>query len=274
MRSSWYFGENLDARYHKFLYYDRREIDNPDSHDPLRLCYLDRIRRVIATIKRRVPSSKDVKIADFGCSQGNISLTLAELGYKVYAVDIRSACIEYARLKHEKGEIKWIVNNIDDLSFPVDFFDVVVLTEVIEHCAYPEEIVEKVANHVRPGGLLIITTPNGTRIRTALPTFGQVGGKEKRKVFEQIQFRPEGEGHLFLFRLEDIKYIIPKNIRIVEQGYCGSTILINRYSYPFLKLFPILLIEWVIGMLAEIPIINKFTFHNFYVVLEKGYARD
>lgn len=269
MKSSWNLGKELCEKYQKILNYDRNEIDNPDKYNPLRLMYIDRIRTVISIIRKNFTASKEIKIGDFGCAQGNTSLTLAELGYKVYATDINPVFIEYSKMKYEKGEIEWIVGNIDDLGLPANFLDAAITGEVIEHCAYPEEIVEKIISFVRPGGLLIFTTPNGSRIRTNLPTFEQVLEKGKRKVFEQRQFGPDGEHHLFLFKLEEIKYII-KDVSIIEEGYCGSTILANKYSHPFLKLFPITLVEWAISILSRIPIVNRKTFNNLYVVLKKG----
>lgn len=38
---------------------------------------------------------------------------------------------------------------------------VVLMTEIIEHVAHPDEFLTRIASLVRPGGWVIITTPNG-----------------------------------------------------------------------------------------------------------------
>lgn len=274
MKNSYDLEGQLDTKYHEILDYDKKEIDNPNKYHPMRLLYLNRIRTIISIIKRRFPIPEQIIIGDFACAQGNMSLILAELGYKVFAIDIKPTYIEYSKMKYEEGEIEWIVCNVDHLGFPENMLDVAILGELIEHCAYPEEIIEKVLKHVRPGGLLILTTPNGARIKTRLPTFKQVFLKEARRMFEERQFGPAGEDHLFLFKLEEIEYIVPKNVKIIDKGYLGGTILVNKYSQHFLELFPIQLVESVIRALSRIPVINRKTYTNIYAILIKESAYD
>lgn len=40
-------------------------------------------------------------------------------------------------------------------------FDVVIASEVIEHMLEPQSLLENAARHLRPGGVLLLTTPNG-----------------------------------------------------------------------------------------------------------------
>lgn len=269
MKNCYDIGKKCDKKYYKILNFDKVEIDNPDKYNPSRLYYFDRLQSIISLIKRMFPNPDKIKIGDFGCAQGNLSLILAELGYRVFAIDICSTFIEYSKMKYEKGEIDWIVGNIDSLEFPANVLDIAMLGELIEHCAYPEEIIGKTLKYIRPGGILILSTPNGSRIKTLKPTFKKVLGKEQRKMFEEKQFGPDGENHLFLFKLEEIKYIVPKEAIIKEKGYSGGTILINKYSILFLKLFPLQLVECGIRILSRVPIINRMTFNNVYVILEK-----
>ena len=270
MKNSYDLERQLGDKYRTLLDYDKEEIDNPNKYHRVRLRYLDRIRPVISIIKREFPIPDQVKIGDFACAQGNTSLILAELGYQVFAVDIDQTAIEYSKEKYEKGKIKWFAGNIKNLYLPDNILNAAIAGELIEHCAYPEEIVEIILKYVRPGGLLILTTPNGSRINTDMPTFNQVFQKESRKRFETKQFGPGGKDHLFLFTLKEIKHIVPAGAKILESGYIGGTILINKYSQFFFKIFPIWLVEHGIRMLSGIPIINMKTFHNIYIILKKN----
>jgi len=272
MKNSYDLEEQIDVKYNKILDYDKKEIDSPDKYQPYRFYYRDKLKTVLSIIKRAFPIPDQVKIGDFACAQGNISLILAESGYEMFAIDLNPTYIEYSKKKYEKGKIEWIIGNIESLNFPAEILDVAIAGELIEHCAYPEEIIEKILMFVRPGGLLILTTPNGSKMKTGLPTFKQVSSKEQRKMFEERQFGLTGNDHLFLFKLEEIKNIVPRNAEIIEKGYLGGTTLFNRYTKLLCKLFPIQLIADINRMLSKVPVINANTFNNIYVVLRKNMA--
>ena len=84
-------------------------------------------------------------------------------------------------------------------------FDVAVWGEMIEHAAYPERILAEIRRVLKPQGWLILSTPNGERFRTGLPTFSQV---KDRAPLEQHQFKPDGDGHLFLFERSELATIL------------------------------------------------------------------
>lgn len=258
----------INDKYKKILSYDLLEIDNPDEKSPIRLSYLNRIKKIISEIQKTFPNKESIKIGEFGCAQGNISLMLAELGYTTFAFDINRTFLEYSKMKYRKGKINWILANIDDLPVKKDTFDVIILGEVIEHCAYPEDIIVKTLTTLRPGGRIIITTPNGSKIGNGLPTFRQIVSKE---YLVAKQFGPDGDFHLFLFELHEIPDIIPDNSKIIKQGYLGGTMIINSilFRFPIFKLFSVILFEFLIKALSYIPHINKKTFSNIYVIIEK-----
>jgi 2-polyprenyl-6-hydroxyphenyl methylase/3-demethylubiquinone-9 3-methyltransferase len=72
---------------------------------------------------------------------------------------------------------------------------------MIEHVAHPERILAEIRRVLRPRGLLLLSTPNGGRLRTGLPTFSQI---KDRTPFEARQFQPDSDGHLFLYRRDEL----------------------------------------------------------------------
>ena len=131
MKSSWTFGPDLDAKYWSLRDEDRNEHDNPDRYSSVRIKYYDRIEKVISIIKKNFPNPSGTRVGDFGCGQGNVALMLAESGYETYAVDMNPVCIEYSKMKHERGKIQWFATKFDDLNFPVNLFDAVVMAEEV-----------------------------------------------------------------------------------------------------------------------------------------------
>jgi len=53
-------------------------------------------------------------------------------------------------------------------------FDCAILGEIIEHVAKPKELLASAARNLKPGGILLVTTPNGDHYGNQLPTYSQV----------------------------------------------------------------------------------------------------
>jgi SAM-dependent methyltransferase len=251
------------------LKFDQREIDNPDHYSHARLNYIDRLHKMIEVITRRFPIPQGVTVADIGCCQGNLSILLAEWGYNVTAVDINPDYLKYAQYKMERGTVKWLQGNFDTLTMN-DRFDCIVLGELIEHCAYPEDFIEKAFRHLKPSGILLVTTPNASMFKNSLPTFKKLFRREDRKYLEERQFGPDGDDHLFLFTLSEIKFVLPSGSRLKEKGYLGGTVLINRRTTRFLRWLPSSLAEKLERIIAVIPILNKYTCHGIFAILTPG----
>src|SRR5205807_10411272 len=83
-------------------------------------------------------------ILDLAGAQGNFSLTIIEMGYDVTWNDLREELVDYVRLKYERGQLQFAPDNALDLHFPF-LFDAVLITEVIEHVAHPDEFLAKTA---------------------------------------------------------------------------------------------------------------------------------
>jgi SAM-dependent methyltransferase len=96
------------------------------------------------------------EICDLGCGVGWISAELAKFG-RVTGVDLSPEGVRIATARWPS--INFIVADI--LSWrPTKQFDIVVSSEVIEHIEEKEQFADTVSALVRPGGYLILTTPN------------------------------------------------------------------------------------------------------------------
>lgn len=105
---------------------------------------------------------KDAKILDIGCRFGTLIYNLYERGYKnVSGIDIdQDAVIEGKELY---GNIAGAIRGYDGFHIPFDeeFFDVVLMFDVIEHIPDVERFLkEEVHRVLKKGGVLIFQTPN------------------------------------------------------------------------------------------------------------------
>lgn len=264
MKNSW----NIEATAPEQQYYlqgDRCEIDHPVLHNRVRVHYLDRMLAPFRVVRRLFPNPASIKVADLGCAQGNLSLRLAEIGYQITAVEQDPAALAYIRLKQESGSIELQSGNLMTVDLPRNHFDVVILAEVIEHSAWPERMLIRAFELVRPGGYLIATTPNGARISVPLQTWTALQAQPERSELEKRQF---GDDHLWKLLPEETKALLP-SAELQSLEYCGSTVLINRFTEPLLALFPLGWIEGTIEVLRKAPLINRWTFNTLCATFRK-----
>ena len=178
--------------------YDLLEIYGHLHHRGYAYAYATRRAKTINLLSEALPAGASV--LDLAAAQGNFSLTLAEMGYQVTWNDLREELVDYVRMKHEHGVIAYAPGNAFEAQFPA-LFDAVVATEVLEHVAYPEKFLARVANLTRPGGVIVVTTPNGGYFRNSLPGLSDI---PDRTEIESRQFLPDADGHLFLMHAEEL----------------------------------------------------------------------
>lgn len=265
MKNSFDLEKNIGEKFQYIKRFDQNEIDNPDKHSLLKINYNNRLSKVVGLVRKYFKPSLDIRIADLGCAQGNTALMLAEMGYKVFAVDIRNDFLEYSRLKYEKGNIRYICANVENCGFRQEYFDVIIMGELIEHCAFPEHIISNTVKFLKKKGILIITTPNGQYFRNILPAFSSLK-VEERELLKAKQYAPDGTDHLFLFSKKGATSIIPSGYRAIKSGYIG-TFVINRFAMFFFRFFNISLLRCVISFFEQLPLVNKYLSPGMYFVI-------
>ncbi len=192
--------------------YDCAEVYGPPEPRGYAYAYDLRRRHTLALVAQAVPAGG--RVLDIAAAQGNFSLALAERGYRVVWNDLRADLQGYVRLKHERGELEFAPGDAFQLGFGAEF-DSVLITEIIEHVAHPDQFLRKVAGLVKPGGHVILTTPNGGYFRNRLPKFSECADPS---VFEAEQFRPNADGHIFLLHEDEFAPLArAAGLEVVEQ---------------------------------------------------------
>ena len=118
----------------------------------------------IKILKRLLNKNDKLKILDFGCGVGTISLYLANLGHEVTSIDISNKAIDQAK---KSAEFLGLSNKINFLtlkdSIPFlngKIFDLILLIEVIEHLPNDKETLKSLTLHLKKGGYMVISTPS------------------------------------------------------------------------------------------------------------------
>ena len=125
--------------------------------------YAKRLRFVRETIAASFPqrSPCSVRVLDVGCGNGSeLALPLLRHGFHVTGVDTHAPSIEHARRAAQGFETgRFVCGRVEDLKH--ELFDVVILSEVLEHVTEPRELLAASLRYLSSDGLMIVTVPNG-----------------------------------------------------------------------------------------------------------------
>lgn len=113
------------------------------------------------------------RVLDVGCGSGLVADRICDLDATYIGVDYGGHHAEYAarRLDAAGYTLRSAVGRCDGehLPFPDECFDVVVMSEVIEHLMRPELATWEVARVLEPGGVFVMTTNNASEMPLRSP---------------------------------------------------------------------------------------------------------
>lgn len=142
------------------------------NNDRVYLAYSGELGEIFETeTKRRIDwileqAGEKESILDIGCSQGIVSILLAEKGKHVVGLDIQPEAIEFAQklLEEKYSNVKERVSFscVDFMEYESDSkFDCIVITEVLEHLQNPDKFLKKASSLLDKDGKMIISVPFG-----------------------------------------------------------------------------------------------------------------
>jgi 2-polyprenyl-3-methyl-5-hydroxy-6-metoxy-1,4-benzoquinol methylase len=126
------------------------------------------------------------KLLDVGCGDGQLLETAGDAGWDAMGVDLSEAAIDLCR---KRGLNATCMDFFSD-SLDEERFDVIVMSELIEHVPEPQRFMKRAAELLRRGGILYLTTPNfGSLARRALGESWSVVHPEHIGYFEKATLR-------------------------------------------------------------------------------------
>jgi SAM-dependent methyltransferase len=120
-----------------------------------------RIQIALDFLKEVSPDGAGASLLSIGCCTGEIEELFIRMGLVVYGIDNSPIALREAR---KRGVITKQGDICKRLPYPDASFNFVFAGEIIEHVMHTRSFLSEIHRVLKPGGMVIITTPNLARI--------------------------------------------------------------------------------------------------------------
>lgn len=175
------------------------------------------LRKILALLHRR---PQETRLLDVGCSSGALLLTARAMGFDSHGVEPWAEAAETAR----SAGLDVKTGFLEDAGFPDATFDALILMEVVEHLGEPRPLLAECRRVLKPGGILLVTTPNFASW-TARLMGARWDGLSLTKMGGHVSFFNPGSIRLIAERagLETAR-VDTRNVRFFERGQCSRAV--------------------------------------------------
>lgn len=108
---------------------------------------------------RRAGVPHGARVLDAGCATGDF-LAAAGQYFDMWGLDVSAFATDVARQQNPQFAHQIFTGFVEDQRFPPSFFDAIVMWDVIEHIWDPKAVLQRLVEHLKPGGVLILSTPD------------------------------------------------------------------------------------------------------------------
>jgi len=115
-------------------------------------------RRHEVVYRRLVDRCRDRDVLEAGCGEGYGADLIADVARRVIGLDYDDSAVAHVRSRYPRVDVRQ--GNLAELPLPAESVDVVVNFQVIEHLWDQGQFIAECLRVLRPGGLLLISTPN------------------------------------------------------------------------------------------------------------------
>lgn len=170
-----------------------------------------RMNPYIALFGQRGPMLRRIRkamphgmLVDIGCGQG-WWLREASKYYTTAGADVSRFALERAKQNSPNSDVR-LITDMDALPFESSFADVITCWDVIEHVPEPAKYFSEFARIVKPGGVLVLSTPNPNCVSARLKPSTWHGARDATHVSMKTSSRWAELAAKHGFRVKSVTY--------------------------------------------------------------------
>jgi 2-polyprenyl-3-methyl-5-hydroxy-6-metoxy-1,4-benzoquinol methylase len=142
----------------RLLGYRDARLSRAESGFALLIGWIGPLRELARHASLWLPAARRGELLDVGCGAGAFLVQMRELGWSVRGLDTDPGAVATAR--EQLGDVSVTQAAIEDLEPATAQFDAITLSHVIEHLPDPARSLAHCVRLLRPGGWIVIATPN------------------------------------------------------------------------------------------------------------------
>ncbi len=128
------------------------------KYNPIEDCYATKKKILFfrCEIEKKLKENKNLFVLDYGCGNANdCGKYLFNEKFKYFGFDIHKPSIKYAKNNFNLKNVSF------STSLPNKKFDIIIISEVLEHLEKPNEILVELTNRLSKNGFILGSIPNG-----------------------------------------------------------------------------------------------------------------
>jgi ubiquinone/menaquinone biosynthesis C-methylase UbiE len=181
------------------------------------------------------------RFLEIGAGSGDVVLAIHENYSEIVVTELSSVQTDYLKNLFKKNSKIQVIQhdfNKDSLDFPNNYFDTSLMLAVIEHLIDPLDALKKIYRVLKPGGRLIIDTPNIAkwtyRIKLLFGRFPSTASADEGLLsYDKTPVESYDQGHLHYFTFRSLSRLCTEFVGFKKIEWFGYGSL--EYSKtPFL----------------------------------------
>ncbi|MBL8132723.1 MAG: class I SAM-dependent methyltransferase [Anaerolineae bacterium] len=151
---------------------------------------------------------------DVGCAAGFFLSEAEACGWQVSGIDVSTYAVDYAR---QRFGFDLQIGSLLEADYAPESFDLVSMWDVIEHVPDPKRYIEAAAQLLKPGGVLVLSTPDVRSLPARMTGRRWVGYKLSAE-------------HIFYFSAATLSCMLDSaGLEIVEHRHIGKFITMRLF---------------------------------------------
>ena len=108
-------------------------------------------------VAKYINKGRETRLLDVGCGTGRFTLPIAKrFNCRVTGADMSSEMLEKAKDKDINGIIRWQIQDIHEMTYSDESFDVIFMSNVIHHCDTPAKALNECHRVLADNGVILI----------------------------------------------------------------------------------------------------------------------